>query len=155
MVRRGGGVPDGPTIKRMQEFAKKYAMVIVAPIYEEAMTGVYYNTAAVIDADGSYLGKYRQDTYPAGRRVLGEVPSSSRVRQLPGFSRPATASSASTSAMIAISPKVGARLALNGAEYIVNPSATVAGLSEYLWKLEQPRRRSPTASISGRLIAWH
>ncbi|MEM6850105.1 MAG: nitrilase-related carbon-nitrogen hydrolase, partial [Pseudomonadota bacterium] len=29
-------------------------------------------------------------------------------------------------------------LALNGAEYIVNPSATVAGLSEYLWKLEQP-----------------
>ena len=39
-------------------------MVIVVPIYEEAMTGVYYNTAAVIDADGGYLGKYRKKHIP-------------------------------------------------------------------------------------------
>ena len=57
-------IPDGPTIRRMQEFAKKYAMVIVVPMYEEAMTGVYYNAAAVIDADGSYLGKYRKTHIP-------------------------------------------------------------------------------------------
>src|SRR5881394_758588 len=44
-------IPDGPTTQIMQEVAKKYAMVIVVPIYEEEGTGIYYNTAAVIDAD--------------------------------------------------------------------------------------------------------
>jgi len=48
----------------MQEYAKKYQMVIVVPIYEEEMPGVYYNTAAVIDADGSFLGKYRKTHIP-------------------------------------------------------------------------------------------
>ena len=46
--------------------------------------------------------------------------------------------SASTSATTGISPKARARWDLNGAEIVFNPSATVAGLSEYLWKLEQP-----------------
>src|SRR5436190_24163778 len=45
-------IPDGPTTKLMQELAKQYGMVIIVPIYEEEITGVYYNTAAVIDADG-------------------------------------------------------------------------------------------------------
>src|ERR1700739_3340461 len=54
-------VPDGPTVKLMQKLAAKHKMVIVAPIYEEEMTGLYYNTAAVIDADGKYLGKYRKN----------------------------------------------------------------------------------------------
>ena len=43
-------IPDGPTVQLMTDYAKKHDMVIVVPIYEEAMTGVYYNTAAVIDA---------------------------------------------------------------------------------------------------------
>src|SRR5688500_12463767 len=38
-------IPDGPTVKLMQELAKKHRMVIVVPIYEEDETGVYYNTA--------------------------------------------------------------------------------------------------------------
>src|SRR5512134_2889414 len=57
-------IPDGPTTQLMREYAKKYRMVIVVPIYEENMTGVYYNTAAVIDADGRYLGKYRKAHIP-------------------------------------------------------------------------------------------
>jgi len=57
-------IPEGPTTKLMQEYAKKYNMVIVVPIYEEELTGVYYNTAAVIDADGKYLGKYRKSHIP-------------------------------------------------------------------------------------------
>ncbi len=57
-------IPDGPTVKLLQARAKKHRMVIVAPLYEEAMTGVYYNTAAVLDADGSYLGKYRKTHIP-------------------------------------------------------------------------------------------
>ncbi|MGZ3708969.1 MAG: nitrilase-related carbon-nitrogen hydrolase, partial [Bdellovibrionota bacterium] len=46
-------IPNGPTTRLMQEYAKKYKMVIVVPIYEEEGTGIYYNTAAVIDADGT------------------------------------------------------------------------------------------------------
>ena len=57
-------IPDGPTTKLMQEIAKKHSMVIVVPIYEEDEPGVYYNTAAVIDADGKYLGKYRKHHIP-------------------------------------------------------------------------------------------
>src|SRR5690348_7364093 len=57
-------VPDGPTVKRMSELAKKHEMVLVVPLYEMEQTGVYYNTAAVIDADGTYLGKYRKTHIP-------------------------------------------------------------------------------------------
>ena len=57
-------VPDGPTITRMKGLARKYQMAMVAPVYEEEMTGVYYNTAAVIDADGTYRGKYRKTHIP-------------------------------------------------------------------------------------------
>lgn len=57
-------VPNGLTIRLMQEYAKKLQMVIIVPVYEREMAGVYYNTAAVIDADGSYLGKYRKTHIP-------------------------------------------------------------------------------------------
>ena len=57
-------IPDGPTTKLMLELAKKHKMVIVVPIYEEDIPGVYYNTAAVIDADGEYLGKFRKIHIP-------------------------------------------------------------------------------------------
>ena len=57
-------IPDGPTVQLMMELAKKHQMVIVVPIYEEVMAGVYYNTAAVIDADGTYLGSYRKNHIP-------------------------------------------------------------------------------------------
>ena len=53
-------VPEGPTTKLFQEVAKKHNMVIIVPVYEEEMTGVFYNTAAVLDADGTYMGKYRK-----------------------------------------------------------------------------------------------
>src|ERR687894_203062 len=48
-------IPDGPTVRLMQEVAKQHQMVIVVPIYEEEIAGIYYNTVAVIDADGKYL----------------------------------------------------------------------------------------------------
>src|SRR5271167_4903156 len=44
-------VPEGPTTQLFCQIAKKHQMVIILPIYEEELTGVYYNTAAVIDAD--------------------------------------------------------------------------------------------------------
>ena len=57
-------IPDGPTVRLMQEVARRHEMVLVVPLYEEETTGVYYNTAAVIDADGTYLGKYRKSHIP-------------------------------------------------------------------------------------------
>ena len=54
----------GPTVERLSAYAKKYKMAIVVPVYEREISGVYYNTAAVIDADGSYLGKYRKNHIP-------------------------------------------------------------------------------------------
>ena len=59
-------IPDGPTTKRMQDLAKQTGMVLIAPMYEEdeKASGIYYNTAAVIDSDGTYLGKYRKTHIP-------------------------------------------------------------------------------------------
>ncbi len=130
-------IPDGPTVKLLQERASKHRMVIVAPLYEEAMTGVYYNTAAVIDADGSYLGKYRKTHIP---QVAGFY---EKFFFKPGNSGWPVFQTAYCKLGVYICydrhfPEGWRALALNGAEYIVNPSATVAGLSQYLWELEQP-----------------
>ena len=130
-------IPDGPTTKLMQELAKKLAMVIVAPIYEEEITGIYYNSAAVIDADGKYLGKYRKTHIP---QVAGFY---EKFFFKPGNSGYPVFQTAYCKLGVYICydrhfPEGWRALALNGAEYIVNPSATVAGLSQYLWELEQP-----------------
>ena len=130
-------VPDGPTTKLMQEYAKKHSMVIVVPVYEQDITGVYYNTAAVIDADGSYLGKFRKIHIP---QVAGFY---EKFFFKPGNMGYPVFDTAYCKLGVYICydrhfPEGWRALALNGAEYIVNPSATVAGLSQYLWKLEQP-----------------
>jgi beta-ureidopropionase len=54
----------GPTTERFQALAEELGIVIVLPIYEVESAGFYYNTAVVIDADGSYLGKYRKHHIP-------------------------------------------------------------------------------------------
>ena len=130
-------IPEGPTTKLMQEYAKKYNMVIVVPIYEEEMTGVYYNTAAVIDANGEYLGKYRKTHIP---HVAGFY---EKFFFKPGNLGYPVFETAYCKLGVYICydrhfPEGWRALSLNGAEYIVNPSATVAGLSQYLLELEQP-----------------
>jgi beta-ureidopropionase len=131
-------IPDGPTTRLMQEYASKYKMVIVVPIYEEDITGVYYNAAAVIDADGTYLGKYRKTHIPHVAPGFWE-----KFFFKPGNSGYPVFNTAYCKLGVYICydrhfPEGWRALALNGAEYIVNPSATVAGLSKYLWELEQP-----------------
>lgn len=130
-------IPDGPTTKLMQEYARKHNMVIVVPIYEQQMTGVYYNTAAVIDADGRYLGKYRKHHIP---QVAGFY---EKFFFKPGNGGYPVFDTAYCKLGVYICydrhfPEGWRALGLNGADYVVNPSATVAGLSQYLWKLEQP-----------------
>jgi N-carbamoylputrescine amidase len=131
-------IPDGPTTKLMQEQAKKHNMVIIVPIYEEEITGIYYNTAAVIDADGTYLGKYRKNHIPHVNPGFWE-----KFYFRPGNLGYPTFDTAYARIGIYICydrhfPEGARALGLNGAEIVFNPSATVAGLSEYLWKLEQP-----------------
>ena len=61
---------DGPTNKRMSKLAKELDVVIVSPYYEYAIDGVYYNSAAVFDADGSLLGNYRKHHIPEGPQYI-------------------------------------------------------------------------------------
>ena len=131
-------IPDGPTTKVMQDIAKKHKMVIVAPMYEEDITGVYYNTAAVIDADGSYLGKFRKIHIPHCHPGFWE-----KFYFRPGNLGYPVFDTAVGKVGVYICydrhfPEGWRELGLGGAEIVFNPSATVAGLSEYLWKLEQP-----------------
>jgi N-carbamoylputrescine amidase len=134
-------VPEGPTTVRMQELAKEYNMVIVVPVYEREQDGIYYNTAAVIDADGEYLGKYRKNHIPDVKMNPGGFLEKFYFR--PGnLGYPVFKTAYATIGVYICYDRhfpEGARaLALNGAQIVFNPSATVAGLSEYLWKLEQP-----------------
>ncbi len=128
----------GPTTNRLSEYAKKYKMVLILPVYEKAQDGVYYNTAAVIDADGSYLGKMRKvqipHTWPGFWEKFYFKPGNL------GFPVFETAY-AKIGIYICYDrhfPECARILALKGAEILFNPSATVAGKSEYLWELEQP-----------------
>jgi len=128
----------GPTVELMQEQAKKYNMVIVVPVYEREMAGVYYNTAAVIDADGKFLGKYRKNHIPQVNPGFYE-----KYYFKPGNLGYPTFKTAYATIGVYICydrhfPEGARILGLNGAEIVLNPSATVAGLSQYLWKLEQP-----------------
>jgi N-carbamoylputrescine amidase len=142
-------IPDGPTTKLMQEVAKRHNMVIVVPIYEEESPGVYYNTAAVIDADGKYLGKYRKNHIPHVAPGFWE-----KFYFKPGnLGYPVFETQyAKVGVYICYDrhfPEGARELGLNGAEIVFNPSATVAGLSEYLWKLEQPAHAVANAYFVG------
>jgi len=142
-------IPKGPTTKLMQEMAKKHEMVIVVPLYEVEGTGVYYNCAAVIDADGSYLGKYRKNHIPHTAPGFWE-----KFYFKPGnLGYPVFKTRyANVGVYICYDrhfPEGARALGLNGAEIVFNPSATVAGLSEYLWKLEQPAHAVANAYFVG------
>ena len=142
-------IPDGPTVMLMQQLARKHQMVIVVPLYEVDGTGVYYNTAAVIDADGRYLGKYRKNHIPHTAPGFWE-----KYYFKPGnLGYPVFRTKYATIGVYICYDRhfpEGARaLGLNGAEIVFNPSATVAGLSEYLWKLEQPAHAVANAYFVG------
>jgi N-carbamoylputrescine amidase len=127
----------GPTTELFQALAKKHEMVIVLPIYERAMRGVYYNTAVVIDADGAILGKYRKQHIPQTAGFWEKYFFKPGDGGYPVFQT----RYAKVGVYICYDrhfPEGWRALGLNGAEIVYNPSATVAGLSQYLWKLEQP-----------------
>jgi N-carbamoylputrescine amidase len=127
----------GPTLERLVPIARQYQMAMVVPLYEREQAGVYYNTAAILDADGSYLGKYRKTHIPQTAGFWEKYFFRPGNLGYPVFkTRYAT-----IGAYICYDrhfPEGARALGLAGAEIVYNPSATVAGLSQYLWKLEQP-----------------
>ncbi len=138
----------GPTVKILSEYAKKYKMAIVASIYEREMPGIYYNTAAMIDADGSFLGKYRKNHIPQISGFWEKYFFKPGNLGYPVFET----RYAKVGIYICYDrhfPEGARLLGLNGAEIVFNPSATVAGLSQYLWKLEQPAHAVANAYFMG------
>jgi N-carbamoylputrescine amidase len=130
-------VPDGPTIRLMQDLARKHGMAMVVPVYEEEATGVYYNTAAVLDADGSYLGKYRKNHIPHCLPGFWE-----KFYFKPGnLGYPVFRTRYATIGVYICYdrhfPEGGRLLGLRGAEIVFVPSATTSGHSDNLWKIEQ------------------
>jgi beta-ureidopropionase len=130
-------VPDGPTVRLMQDVAREHHMVLVVPVYEREQEGVYYNTAAVIDADGTFLGKHRKNHIP---QVTGFW---EKFYFRPGNLGYQVFDTAVGRIGVYICyerhfPEGWRALGLAGAKIVFNPSATSRGLSEYLWKLEQP-----------------
>jgi beta-ureidopropionase len=149
-------VPEGPTVSEMRKLARKHKMAIVVPIYEEDQPGVYYNTAAMIDADGRYLGKYRKTHIPHCKPGFWE-----KFYFRPGNLGYPVFETAFAKVGIYICydrhfPEGARALGLNGAEIVFNPSATVAGLSEYLWKLEQPAHAVANGYFVGAInrVGW-
>jgi N-carbamoylputrescine amidase len=118
-------------------------------VYEVEQEGVFYNTAAMITSDGDYLGKYRKTHIPHVAPGFWE-----KFYFRPGNLGYPVFDLGFAKVGIYICydrhfPEGARCLGLNGAEIVFNPSATVAGLSEYLWKLEQPAH----AAANGYFIA--
>ena len=131
-------IPDGPTTKRMQSLAKETGMVLVVPMYEEdsQTSGIYYNTAAVIDADGKYLGKYRKTHIPNVNGFWEKFYFRPGNLGYPVFDTAV----GKVGVYICYDrhfPEGARALGLNGAEIVLIPSATSRGLSEHLWRIEQ------------------
>jgi N-carbamoylputrescine amidase len=127
-------IPDGPTIERCRAWARAHGMVLIAPVYEEEAPGVYYNSAAVIDADGRYLGKYRKTHIPD----LANWPEKFFFR--PGNLGFPVFQTAVCRLGVYICydrhfPEGYRALALGGAEVVVTPSAT-GPHSRNIWELE-------------------
>lgn len=138
----------GPITERFQKLAAEHNMVMILPLYEEEQPGVLYNTAAVIDADGSYLGKYRKHHIPHVDRFWEKFYFRPGNLGWPVFDT-AVGKVGVTICYDRHFPEGWRMLGLNGAQIVFNPNATKPGLSNRLWELEQPA----AAAANGYFVA--
>jgi N-carbamoylputrescine amidase len=129
---------DGPTVTKMRELARKHELVLVVPFFEKEFDGVFYNTAVVIERDGTVLGKYRKTHIPQVGPIFWE-----KYFFKPGnLGYPVWDTSVGRVGVFICYdrhfPEPARMLGLKGAELTFNPSATIKSLSKYLWQLEQP-----------------
>jgi beta-ureidopropionase len=127
----------GPTVERFSALAAQLGIVMVLPMYEQEQPGVLYNTAAVLDADGTYLGKFRKTHIPQVKGFWEKFYFRPGNLGYPVFDTAV----GKVGVYICYDrhfPEGWRALGLGGAQVVFNPSATSRGLSSYLWKLEQP-----------------
>ncbi|MFD6354707.1 nitrilase-related carbon-nitrogen hydrolase [Nocardia tengchongensis] len=127
----------GPTVDRFAALARELGLVMVLPVYEQEQPGLLYNTAAVVDADGRYLGKYRKHHIPHVHGFWEKFYFRPGNLGWPVFDT-AVGRIGVYICYDRHFPEGWRALGLAGAEIVFNPSATSRGLSSYLWKLEQP-----------------
>lgn len=127
----------GPLTERFARLAAEFNIVIILPVYEEEQPGILYNTAAVIDADGTYLGKYRKNHIPHVEKFWEKFYFRPGNLGWPVFD--------TAVGKVGVSicydrhfPEGWRVLGLNGAQIVFNPNASKPGLSNRLWELEQP-----------------
>lgn len=127
----------GPTTEAVAELCRELQVVVILPLFERAQAGLYYNTAVVIDRDGTIAGKYRKvhipDTFPSG--------GSEKFYFRPGnLGFPVFDTSIGKVGVYICYDRhfpEGARLlALHGARIIFIPATTPAAQSRFLWELE-------------------
>jgi N-carbamoylputrescine amidase len=139
---------DGPIVQRFAALAKELNLVMILPIYEEDMPGVYYNTAVVVDADGTILGKYRKHHLPNLDKFWEKFYFRPGNLGYPVF-KTAVGPIGVYICYDRHFPEGWRELGLNGAEIVFNPNATKPGLSNRLWELEQPA----AAAANGYFVA--
>lgn len=130
-------IPTGPTIVKMLALARETEMVIVAPIFERVDEGTFYNTAAVIDRDGTFLGIYRKTHIPQVKGFWEKFYFKPGNTGYPVFDTAV----GRVGVYICYDrhfPEGWRALGLAGAKIVFNPSATTRGHSKYLWQVEQP-----------------
>ena len=125
-------------------------MVLVRAHVRGGAAGRLYNTAAVIDADGTYLGQVPQAPHPAGQGVLGEVLLPARQPRAARCSTPRSAGSACTSATTATSPRAGGRSAWPAPRSCSTRRRPAAGCRRTCGSSSSRRRRWPTSTSSAR-----
>lgn len=128
---------DGPIVQRFAALAKELHMVTILPIYEEEQTGVYYNTAVVVDADGTILGKYRKHHLPHLDRFWEKFYFRPGNLGYPMFET-AVGKVGVHICYDRHFPEGWRELGLSGAQIVFNPNATKPGLSNRLWEVEGP-----------------
>jgi len=126
----------GPITEQMQTLARELEVVIVAPIYERVDRSVYYNSAAVIDADGRLLGVYRKNHIPLNTIFYEKLYFKPGNLGYPVFHT----RYGKIGVLICHDrhyPEGARALALNGAELVLIPSATPdKSLSRKVWEKE-------------------
>jgi N-carbamoylputrescine amidase len=131
----------GPTIDRMSDVARETATVVIAPIFERAPDGRYFNSATVIGPDGHLIGKYRKSSIPLMDTAQSPEPRGNEKFYFtpgdlgfPTFATPF----ARIGLLICYDrhfPEAARVLGLGGAEIVFVPTATT-GMTKYLWDLE-------------------
>jgi predicted amidohydrolase len=126
----------GPITEMMQQLARELEVVIIAPIYERVERSVYYNSAAVIDADGRLLGVYRKNHIPLNTIFYEKLYFKPGNLGYPVFNT----RYGKIGLLICHDrhyPEGARALALNGAEILLIPSATPdKSLSRKVWEKE-------------------